>query len=156
MQTAGAQPAKYQLQPFFTHIGNSPSSGHYVTYARANSPGTWVCCDDENVIASSAAAALSSNPYLLFYKVAQRGNLESGGQAGLPTQVSDVSGACRAGSPQKSPRVSRAAHGPAPKRRKTEPGNMWNKSAKYLGNERKMGRAGTPAEMARFLVDSSE
>ena len=33
---------------------------------------------------------------------------------------------------------------------------MWNESAKYLGDQQKMGRAVTAAELARYLADNSE
>lgn len=55
---------KYRLMAFISHIGNHPSSGHYVAHILKD--GRWVIFNDENV-------ALSENPpkdlaYLYLYK----------------------------------------------------------------------------------------
>lgn len=55
---------KYRLIAFISHIGNHPSSGHYVAHILKN--GRWVIFNDENV-------ALSEHPpkdlaYLYLYK----------------------------------------------------------------------------------------
>jgi ubiquitin carboxyl-terminal hydrolase 5/13 len=55
---------KYQLIAFISHIGNHPSSGHYVSHIRKD--GRWVIFNDEVV-------ALSEHPpkdlaYLYLYK----------------------------------------------------------------------------------------
>lgn len=57
-------PGKYRLVAFISHIGNHPSSGHYVAHILKN--GRWVIFNDENV-------ALSENPpkdlaYLYLYQ----------------------------------------------------------------------------------------
>ena len=55
---------KYRLMAFISHIGNQPSSGHYVAHILKD--GRWVIFNDEHV-------ALSENPpkdlaYLYFYQ----------------------------------------------------------------------------------------
>jgi ubiquitin carboxyl-terminal hydrolase 5/13 len=55
---------KYRLIAFISHIGNQPSSGHYVAHILKN--GRWVIFNDENV-------ALSEHPpkdlaYLYLYQ----------------------------------------------------------------------------------------
>lgn len=55
---------KYRLLAFISHIGNHPSSGHYVAHIRKND--RWVIFNDETV-------ALSENPpkdlaYLYLYQ----------------------------------------------------------------------------------------
>lgn len=57
-------PGKYKLVAFISHIGNRPSSGHYVAHIRKE--GRWVIFNDEQV-------ALSEHPpkdlaYLYLYK----------------------------------------------------------------------------------------
>ena len=57
-------PGKYRLVAFISHIGNHPSSGHYVAHIRKND--RWVIFNDETV-------ALSEHPpkdlaYLYLYQ----------------------------------------------------------------------------------------
>eukprot|EP00972_Heterocapsa_arctica_P105765 15580843-Heterocapsa_arctica.AAC.1 len=68
---------KYSLFGVVSHLGTSPSAGHYVAAVRSRRDGMWYDCDDETVTPLSSKAlydgrAVTSvraeaEPYILFY-----------------------------------------------------------------------------------------
>ena len=57
----------YELNGIIDHIGNSPLSGHYVTYLKQDS-GQWKLFDDERSKSCTFKQANNHNNYLLMLK----------------------------------------------------------------------------------------
>lgn len=56
----------YTLRAFTTHIGKTPSAGHYTAFVRGQK-GTWYFCDDGEVSPSSVSHVLKQPAYLLWF-----------------------------------------------------------------------------------------
>ena len=67
MNTINGMKNQYQLSAIVVHIGQSPSSGHYICYSR-RFDGTWLKFDDDKVInLDGNEAILGLQAYLLLY-----------------------------------------------------------------------------------------
>lgn len=68
---------KYKIAGVIVHHGETPSSGHYITYLKEGSTGTWYLHDDTRVTAigdaglKQAVEDMESNGYIFLYTAAE-------------------------------------------------------------------------------------